>query len=51
LAVRPVVSLKSYVTVEDLSISSSESKEDDWTTLPNINYDDDCALEYGEITE
>jgi hypothetical protein len=48
MAVRPVVSLKSDITVEDLSVSSSKNDEEDWTTLTSYAY---TYLEYGEITE
>lgn len=49
MAVRPVVSLQSGVTVEDLSVSSSGSEEPWTTSLPEI-YDRE-KLEYGQITE
>ena len=50
LAVRPVVYLQSGVRVDDLSISSSGSEEEPWTTTMSYNYPE-TSLEYGQITE
>ena len=46
--VRPVVYLKSDITVEELTISESGTEEE-WTT--ETGYVTDEALEYGQISE